>query len=67
MSTMKKVAKILNIISMVCCFWLILPIIFGLRVNKKINNGEELTTADKVLDLLFVNALAGILLFVDKD
>ncbi len=64
---MKNVAKILNIISMIFGFWMILPLIFGIIVNKKISNGEPLTTGDKICTLLFVNMISGILLLCDKE
>ncbi len=64
---MKGVAKVFIWIGMICGFWTILPIIFGVMTLKKLNNGTPLTTADKVLTLLFVNMIAGILLLVDKD
>ncbi len=63
---MKTVAKVFMIIGMVCGFWTILPLIFGIIGLKKLNNGE-MTTGWKVLILLFVNVIAGILLLCDKD
>jgi hypothetical protein len=63
---MKTVAKVFMIIGMVCGFWTILPLIFGIIGLKKLNNGE-MTTGWKVMILLFVNVIAGILLLCDKD
>jgi hypothetical protein len=63
---MKTVAKVFMIIGMVCGFWTILPLIFGIIGLKKLNNGE-MTTGWKILILLFVNVIAGILLLCDKD
>ena len=63
---MKTVAKVLMIISMICGFWTILPLIFGIIGLKKLKNGE-MTTGWKVMILLFVNVIAGILLLCDKD
>ncbi len=54
------------IIGMVCGFWTVLPLIFGIIGLKKLNNGEK-TTGWKVMILLFVNVIAGILLLCDKD
>ena len=64
---MKTAIKVLIIIGMVCGFWMILPLIFGFMQLKKINNGEKLTTTDKVLMLLFVNTLGGILAFCTDE
>lgn len=64
---MKTAIKVFMIIGMVCGFWTILPLIFGFIYLKKINNGETLTTVDKVLMLLFVNLVAGILAFCTDE
>ena len=63
---MKQAAKIFTIIGMVCGFWAILPLIFGIIHLKKMNEGT-MTTTDKILNLLFVNTISGILLLIDKD
>ena len=62
---MKTVAKVFMIIGMICGFWTILPLIFGIIGLKKLKNGE-MTTGWKVLILIFVNVIAGILLLIDK-
>lgn len=64
---MKTAVKILCIIGMICGFWCILPLIFGIKMVKKINNNQPLTTGDKVCTLLFVSTLGGILSFFIKD
>lgn len=63
---MKKAIRIFTIIGMVCGFWFVLPIIFGNKLLKKLDNNQELTTADKVITLLLVNTVAGILCFIAK-
>lgn len=60
---MKTAARILIIISMICTFYTILPLIFGSIALKKIKN-DEVTVGTGVLTLLFVNWIAGILLLI---
>lgn len=62
---MQTVAKVLIILSMICLFWSILPLVFGILALGKMKRGEMDTTW-KVLTLIFVNPLAGILLLLDK-
>ncbi len=64
---MKKAAKILMIISAICCFWCVFPLVIGIKNVKRINNNIPLTTKNKVIVLLFCNTLAGILLLCDKS
>ncbi|MBQ9847643.1 MAG: hypothetical protein IJO64_01105 [Clostridia bacterium] len=51
---------------MVCCFWCILPLVFGIITLKKMKN-NTLTTGNKVCTLIFCNVIAGILLLCAKD
>lgn len=64
---MKTAVKVLIIIGMVLGALAILPLIFGFIYLKKINNGETLTTLDKVLLILFVSPIAGILAFCTDE
>ena len=64
---MKNIAKIFIIIGIIAGIFTIVAPILGFIYLKKINNNEPLTTVDKVLILLFVNLIAGILLFLDKE
>ncbi len=63
---MKTAAKILIIISMICSFWLIFPLIIGIKALNKMKN-NEMTTGWKIAVLLCVNTLAGIFLLCSKD
>lgn len=63
---MKTLAKVLIIISSILCFWTIITPIIGFMAVSKMNKGE-LNTTWKVLVLLFVNILAGVLLFFVKE
>lgn len=63
---MKKAIRIFTIIGMVAGFWFVLPIIFGNKLLKKLDENQPLTTADKVLTLILVSAVAGILCFCAK-
>ncbi len=63
---MKTFAKVLIIISMILCFWTIITPIIGGIALAKMKNGE-LPVLWKVLVLIFVNFLAGILLFFVKE
>lgn len=63
---MKTAAKVFIILSMICGFWLIFPLVLGFIALKKIKEGT-MTTGWAVVVLLFVNTIAGILLLIDKD
>ncbi|MBE6808311.1 MAG: hypothetical protein J6J30_01540 [Clostridia bacterium] len=58
---MQVAAKIFIIIGMISGCWMILPLVFGIIVLKKMSN-NEVTTAWKVLTLIFVSLLGGIFL-----
>ncbi len=60
---MKKAFKIFVIIGMVLGFWYVLPLIFGIKMLRKVNKNQPLTTGDKVCTLLFVSIIAGIFAF----
>lgn len=59
---MKTAAKVFIIIGMIVGFWTVLPIIFGAIVLGKMSR-NEVTTAWKVLTLIFVSIPGGIFLF----
>lgn len=63
---MKTAAKVFMIIGMVCGFWCVLPLVFGIIGIKKLNNGE-MTTGWKVVTLIFVSLVGGILLLCMKN
>ena len=63
---MQTVAKVFIIISMICGFWLILPLVFGIIALNKMKN-NEMTTGWKVIVLLFVNVISGVCLLLDKN
>ncbi len=66
---MKTAAKVFIILGMICGFWTILPLIFGIIALKKLKTAtkkEELTTS-AVLTLLFCNLIGGILMLCLKD
>lgn len=60
---MKTVVKVFVIIGMIVGFWYILPLIFGTKILRKLNNNIPLTAGDKVCTILFVSIIAGILAF----
>lgn len=66
---MKQAAKILNILSMIFGFWLILPLIFGLDANKKLDTAKTKAElgSSPILVLLFVNFISGILMLIMTD
>ena len=66
---MKTAIKVLTIIGMVVGCWWIVPIIVGIFVLKKLEEAKtksELTTM-AILNLLFCNTIAGILMLCIKD
>ena len=66
---MKTAAKIFIMISMVCGFWTIFPLIFGgiaLKISKTGTTKSELT-GSAICTLIFVNVLAGIFMLCIKD
>lgn len=63
---MDTAIKVLIWISMIALLWTIYTPVLGWLALKKIEK-NEMDTTWKVLVLLFVNPLAGILLFVKKD
>lgn len=64
---METAIKVFTIIGMVCGFWMILPLVFGIIQLNKMSKGEPLTTTDGILNLLFVNLISGILILVNKN
>lgn len=65
-TTMKTLAKVFIIIGMVCTFYLIVPLIVGFIVLKKMKTAKP-STAMCVVTLLFCNMLGGIFLLLSKD
>ena len=66
---MKQLAKIFIILGMVVGFWAIIPLIVGIPPLKRLDTSktrEELGSYP-ILVLLFVNIVAGIVMFVMKD
>ncbi len=66
---MKTAAKVFIILGMICGFWTILPLIFGIIALKKLKTAttkDELTTT-AILTLLFCNLIGGILMLCLKD
>lgn len=63
---MQTFAKVLIIISMILGCWMILPLVLGIIALNKMKK-NEMTTGWKVVVLLFVNAIAGIILLCCKD
>ncbi len=64
---MKTAAQVFIIISMVCGFWLILPLVFGGIALSQMGKGQKPSTGISVCVLLFCNTIAGILLLCAKD
>ena len=66
---MKTAAKIFIIISMVCGFWTIFPLIFGGIALKKLKTATTKSelTGSAICTLIFVNVLAGIFMLCIKD
>jgi hypothetical protein len=66
---MKQLAKIFIILGMVVGFWAIIPLIVGIPALKRLDTSrtrEELGSYP-ILVLLFVNIVAGIVMFIMKD
>jgi len=66
---MKQLIIVLIIVSMAFGFWLIFPVIIGLKAIKRLQTAEYTLQLGMypVLVLLFVNVLAGILMLSLKD
>ena len=64
---MKTAAQVFIILSMVCGFWMILPLIFGGIALSQMSKGQRPSTGMSVCVLLFCNTIAGILLLCAKD
>ncbi len=67
---MKTVAKVFIIIGMVCGFWYILPLVFGILALKHLKtakSAEEFPMWLKVCTLLFCSLISGIILLIMKD
>jgi len=58
---METAAKVFIIIGMICGFWAILPLVFGIVALNKMKK-NQMTTGWKVCTLIFVSLIAGILL-----
>ncbi len=70
-SGMKKASKVLMILGTVVSGLYIIPLAWCIPMtvayNKKLKNGEPISTGFKVCSLLFVSLIAGILMFCDND
>lgn len=64
---MKTAAQVFIILSMVCGFWMILPLIFGGIALSQMSKGQRPSTGISVCVLLFCNMIGGILLLCAKD
>ncbi len=64
---MKTAAQVFIILSMVCGFWLILPLIFGGIALSQMSKGQRPSTGISVCVLLFCSFVGGILLLCAKD
>lgn len=66
---MKTAAKVFIIISMICNFWLIYPLVLGLFALKHLDEDES--TKDllvwSILTLIFISPISGILMLCMKD
>lgn len=63
---MKTAAKIFIIISMICGFWTILPLVFGIIALKKMKT-EKPSTGLSVCVLIFCSLLGGLFLLLSKE
>lgn len=63
---MKTAAKVFIIIGMICGFWMILPLIFGIIALKQMST-QKPSTGICVCVLLFCNLLGGIFLLCSKE
>jgi hypothetical protein len=63
---MQTVAKVFIIIGMICGFWAVLPLVFGIIALKKMKT-EKPSTGLSVCVLLFCSLLGGIFLLCSKD
>lgn len=59
---MKTAAQVFIILSMVCGFWMILPLIFGGIALSQMSKGQRPSTGISVCVLLFCSFVGGILL-----
>ena len=66
---MKLLLKILIYISMISGFYLVFPIILGIKALRMIEHPTNKEEYDKtsIITLIFVNVLAGILMILDED
>ena len=64
---MKTAAQVFIILSMVCGFWMILPLIFGGIALSQMSQGQRPSTGISVCVLLFCSFVGGILLLCAKD
>ena len=64
---MKTAAQVFIILSMVCGFWMILPLIFGGIALSQMSKGQRPSTGISVCVLLFCSFVGGILLLCAKD
>ncbi len=62
---MKTLAKVFIIIGMICCFWAILPLVFGIIALNKMKT-EKPSVGLSICVLIFVSPLAGIFLLLSK-
>lgn len=64
---MKTAAQVFIILSMVCGFWMILPLIFGGIALSQMSKGQRPSTGISVCVLLFCSFVGGILQLCAKD
>lgn len=62
---MKTLAKVFIIIGMVCGFWAVLPLVFGIIALNKMKK-EKPSTGLSICVLLFCNLLGGLFLLLSK-
>ncbi len=64
---MLTAAKVFTIIGIACGWWLVLPIIFGIKTLNWLKAGTKPTAGACVCTLIFVNTLAGIFMLCAKE
>lgn len=70
-SSTKKAAKVFMLIGLIFSAFSLIPLIWTIPMYNsycnKIENGEKVETGFKVCCLLFVNAIAGLIMLCDND
>lgn len=66
---MKTAAKVFIILSMICTFWLIVPLVVGIIALKKMNTAKTKSelTGIAICTLLLCNLLGGIFMLCISD